>query len=200
MGRSCVWERYKWAWSCVWKRYKQWGFFQNLIILFLDILTQQISSLIIKISFFWGDLSGISAKTATLDTNGLILRLGKIQIGWSRVWERYKWADLAFGRDANGPILRLSIVSWRSCSGVLCTVHMSRNRHQQEKNYKKTNIRREQLWEQEILVKQRWQQVRRTHSARHVSSNLDTHEKEAFISQSKMLHCVAPNSKSVAQH
>ena len=41
-------------------------FFKILIILFLDTLSQQIFFLIIKINNFWGDLSGISAKTATL--------------------------------------------------------------------------------------------------------------------------------------
>ena len=42
----------------------QWRFFQNQIILFLDTLNQQIYFLIKKINNFWGDLSGISAKTA----------------------------------------------------------------------------------------------------------------------------------------
>ena len=41
-------------------------FFKILIILFLDTLNQQRIFLIIKINNFWGDLSGISAKTATL--------------------------------------------------------------------------------------------------------------------------------------
>ena len=44
----------------------QWSFFQNWIILFLDTLNQKIYFLIIKINIFWGDLSDISAKTATL--------------------------------------------------------------------------------------------------------------------------------------
>ena len=43
-------------------------FFSKLNYLFLDTLTQQIIFLIIKINIFWGDLSGISAKTATLKT------------------------------------------------------------------------------------------------------------------------------------
>ena len=41
-------------------------FFKIYIILFLDTMTQQIFFLMIKINIFWGDLSGISAKTATL--------------------------------------------------------------------------------------------------------------------------------------
>ena len=44
----------------------QWSFFQNLNILFMDTLTQQMVFLIVNINIFWGDLSGISAKTATL--------------------------------------------------------------------------------------------------------------------------------------
>ena len=41
-------------------------FFKIKLFYFLDTSTQQIFFLIIKIKFFWGDLSGISAKTATL--------------------------------------------------------------------------------------------------------------------------------------
>ena len=41
-------------------------FFQNPIISFLDTLSQKNIFFIIKINNFWGDLSGISAKTATL--------------------------------------------------------------------------------------------------------------------------------------
>ena len=51
--------------SC-WKVRASDVFFQNAIISFLDSLTQQIIFLIIKINNFWGDQSGISAKTATL--------------------------------------------------------------------------------------------------------------------------------------
>ena len=52
--------------------YKQLRFFQNVISLFLDTLSQQIYFLIIKINNFWGDLSGISAKPATLTIQGSI--------------------------------------------------------------------------------------------------------------------------------
>ena len=43
-------------------------FFQNYFILFLDTLTQHILFLITTVNTFWGDLSSISAKTATLLT------------------------------------------------------------------------------------------------------------------------------------
>ena len=38
----------------------------------MDTLTQQIFFMIIKMNNFWGDLSGISAKTATLDCRSLV--------------------------------------------------------------------------------------------------------------------------------
>ena len=41
-------------------------FFSKILFFYLDSLTQQTCFLIIKIIIFWGDLSGISAKTATL--------------------------------------------------------------------------------------------------------------------------------------
>ena len=41
-------------------------FFQIKLFYFLDTLTQQIIFLILNINNFWGDLSGISSKTATL--------------------------------------------------------------------------------------------------------------------------------------
>ena len=44
----------------------QWSFFQILIYLFLDALILQICVLIISINTFWGNLSDITAKTATL--------------------------------------------------------------------------------------------------------------------------------------
>ena len=71
------WRQKHWLWreDCVpfsprigaafWSQH-QWSFFQNLNILFLDTLSQQIIFLIIEITIFWGDLSSISAKTATL--------------------------------------------------------------------------------------------------------------------------------------
>ena len=45
---------------------RQQSFFQNINNFFLDTFSQQIYFLIIKINNFWGDLSGISATTATL--------------------------------------------------------------------------------------------------------------------------------------
>ena len=41
-------------------------FFKIKLNYFMDTLTQQIIFLILKINIFWGDLSGISATTATL--------------------------------------------------------------------------------------------------------------------------------------
>ena len=52
--------------------------FFSKLNLFLDALTQQIIFLIIQINNFWGDLSGISAKPATLTGTDYRVRMRRM--------------------------------------------------------------------------------------------------------------------------
>ena len=65
-------------------------FFKIKLLIFLDILTQKIIFLIVKIINFWGDLSGISAKTATLHVRFRWVFFGKyiVRASWTlyTVW------------------------------------------------------------------------------------------------------------------